>query len=165
MIGPRKRLAPGAGFTLIELVITVAIVALLASAVLPAAHLMFQRQRESELRDALRTLRTAIDDYKGASDAGRIKSSADKSGYPPDLQTLVDGVEDASSPKEGVKIYFLRRVPRDPFWPDAEASAADTWGLRSYSSPADDPQPGDDVYDVYSKSSQTGLNGVAYRDW
>jgi general secretion pathway protein G len=155
-----------AGFTLIELVITVGIVALLASAVLPAAHLMFQRQRESELRDALRTLRTAIDDYKKASDSGRIKMSADKtSGYPPDLQTLVDGVDDASSPKEGVKIYFLRRIPRDPFWPDPQASAADTWGLRSYSSPPDDPQPGDDVYDVYSKSSQTGLNGLPYHDW
>ena len=153
------------GFTLIELVITVAIVALLATAVLPSAQLMYQRQRESELRDALRTIRTAIDAYKRAGDAGRIKKEADTSGYPPDLQTLVDGVEDASSPKEGVKLYFLRRVPRDPFWPDSSAPPADTWGLRSYASAPDDPQPGDDVYDVYSKSSKTGLNGVPYRDW
>jgi general secretion pathway protein G len=153
------------GFTLIELVITVAIVALLASAVLPSAHLMLQRGRESELRDALRTIRTAIDVYKKASDTGRIKKEADKSGYPPDLQTLVDGVDDASSPKEGVKIYFLRRIPRDPFWPDPTAAPADTWGLRSYASPPDDPQPGDDVYDVYSQSSKPGLNGVPYHDW
>ena len=153
------------GFTLIELVITVAIISLLATAVIPSAQLMYQRQRESELRDALRTIRTAIDAYKKASDSGRIKKEADKSGYPPDLQTLVDGVDDASSPKEGVKIYFLRRVPRDPFWPDAASSPADTWGLRSYASSAEDPQPGDDVFDVYTKSSRVGLNGVPYRDW
>lgn len=153
------------GFTLVELVITVAIVSLLATAVIPSAQLMYQRQRESELRDALRTIRTAIDAYKKASEAGRIKKEADKSGYPPDLQTLVDGVDDASSPKEGVKIYFLRRVPRDPFWPDASSSPADTWGLRSYASSAEDPQPGDDVFDVYSKSSRMGLNGVPYREW
>jgi len=153
------------GFTLVELVITVAIVSLLATAVIPSAQLMYQRQRESELRDALRTLRTAIDAYKKASEAGRIKKEADKSGYPPDLQALVDGVEDASSPKEGVKVYFLRRVPRDPFWPDATSAPADTWGLRSYASSPDDPQPGDDVFDVYSRSSRVGLNGVPYRDW
>lgn len=153
------------GFTLIELVITVAIVSLLATAVIPSAQLMYQRQRESELRDALRTIRTAIDAYKKASDSGRIKKEADKSGYPPDLQTLVDGVDDASSPKEGVKIYFLRRVPRDPFWPDTNSSPADTWGLRSYASPAEDPQPGDDVFDVYSRSSRVGLNGAPYREW
>jgi general secretion pathway protein G len=153
------------GFTLIELVVTVAIVGLLATAVLPSAQLLYQRQRESELRDALRTLRSAIDEYKRAADAGRIKKEADQSGYPPDLQTLVDGVEDASSPKEGAKIYFLRRVPRDPFWPEATASAAETWGLRAYASSPDDPQPGDDVFDVYSRSSRMGLNGIAYHDW
>ncbi len=153
------------GFTLVELVITVAIMALLATAVIPSAQLMYQRQRESELRDALRTIRTAIDGYKKAADAGRIKKEADKSGYPPDLQTLVDGVDDASSPKEGVKIYFLRRVPRDPFWPDASSPPAQTWALRSYASSADDPQPGDDVFDVYSRSTRTGLNGVPYREW
>ncbi len=153
------------GFTLVELVITVAIMALLATAVIPSAQLMYQRQRESELRDALRTIRTAIDGYKKAADAGRIKKEADKSGYPPDLQTLVDGVDDASSPKEGVKIYFLRRVPRDPFWPDASSPPAETWGLRSYASSADDPQQGDDVFDVYSRSTRTGLNGVPYREW
>lgn len=153
------------GFTIIELVVTVAIVGLLATAAVPSAQLLYQRQREGELRASLRTLRTAIDAYKLASDTGRIKRKLDGTGYPPDLRSLVDGVDDASSPKEGVKIYFLRRLPRDPFWPDATTPAAETWGLRSYASPPDDPQPGDDVYDVHSLSSRTGLNGVPYRDW
>ena len=153
------------GFTIIELVITVGIISLLSTAVIPSAQLVYQRERESELRASLRTIRGAIDAYKLAADSGRIKKKLDKSGFPPDLQTLVDGVDDASSPKEGVKIYFLRRLPRDPFWPDATSPAADTWALRSYASPPDEPQPGDDVYDVHSRSARTGLNGVPYRDW
>ena len=153
------------GFTLIELVITVGIVSLLATAALPSAQLLYQREHERELRAALRTLRTALDAYKLASDTGRIKKELDKTGYPPDLHLLVDGVDDASSPKEGTKIYFLRRLPRDPFWPDATTPAVDTWGLRCYASPPEDPQPGDDVYDVHSQSARTGLNGVPYRDW
>jgi len=153
------------GFTIIELVITVGIVSLLASAVVPSAQLIYQRERERELRASLRTIRAAIDAYKSAVDTGHIRKKVEQTGYPPDLQSLVDGVEDASSAKEGVKIYFLRQVPRDPFWPDATTPAADTWGLRSYASPPDDPQPGDDVYDVHSRSPRTGLNGVPYRDW
>jgi general secretion pathway protein G len=153
------------GFTLIELVVTVAIVALLASAVIPSAQLVYQREREAELRDNLRTLRNAIDEYKRAVDSGHIKREIEQTGYPPDLQTLVDGVDDARSAKEGVRIYFLRRVPRDPFWPDPATPAAETWGLRAYASPPDDPQPGDDVYDVYSRSTRTGLNGIPYHDW
>ena len=153
------------GFTIIELVVTVAIVGLLATAIIPSAQLVYQREREAELRDSLRTIRTAIDAYRKAVDQGHIKKEIDKSGYPPDLQTLVDGVDDARSAKEGVRIYFLRRVPRDPFWPDPTTPAADTWGLRSYASSADDPQPGDDVFDVYTRSSLTGLNGVPYHDW
>jgi general secretion pathway protein G len=153
------------GFTILELVITVGIVSLLATAAIPSAQLLLQRQREGELRAALRTIRGAIDAYKNASDTGRIKKELDKTGYPPDLHVLVDGVDDAASPKEGVKIYFLRRLPRDPLWPDATAPAADTWGTRSYASPPDDPQAGDDVFDVYSRSSRTGLNGVPYHDW
>ena len=153
------------GFTIIELVVTVGFVSVLAAAAVPSAQLLYQRQRESELREALRTVRGAIDAYKLASDTGRIKRDLEKTGYPPDLQSLVDGVDDASNPKEGVKIYFLRRLPRDPFWPDATTPAAETWGLRSYASPPDDPQPGDDVYDVHSRSSRTGLNGVPYHDW
>ena len=153
------------GFTIIELVITVGIGSLLATAVIPSAQLMYQREREHELRASLRTIRAALDAYKSASDTGRIKKKLDQSGYPPNLQVLVDGVEDAASAKEGLKIYFLRSLPRDPFWPDATTPAAETWGLRSYASPPDDPQPGDDVYDVRSRSSRTGLNGVPYRDW
>ena len=152
------------GFTIIEIVITVAILSLLATAVVPSAQLIYQRERESELRASLRTVRNAIDAYKHASDTSRIKKELDKSGYPPDLQSLVDGVDDAANAKSA-KIYFLRRLPRDPFWPDATTPAADTWGLRSYASPPDDPQPGGDVYDVHSRSSRTGLNGVPYRDW
>lgn len=152
-------------FTILELMITVAILSLLATAVVPSAQLSYQRQREIELRAALRTIRGAIDAYKNASDAGRIRKRADRSGYPPDLRSLVDGVDDAGSAREGVKIYFLRRLPRDPFWPDAKTAAADTWGLRSYASPPDEPRPGEDVYDVHSRSTRTGLNGVPYHDW
>lgn len=155
----------GRGFTIIELVITVGIVSLLATAAVPSAQLLYQRQREAELREALRTIRGALDAYKRASDGGRVKKELDKTGYPPTLDVLVDGVDDASSPKEGVKLYFLRRLPRDPFWPDATTPAAETWAVRAYASPPDDPQPGDDVYDVHSRSSRTGLNGVPYRDW
>lgn len=155
----------GRGFTIIELVVTVGIVSVLAAAVVPSAQLVFQRERERELRAALRTIRGALDAYKQASDTGRIRRQADRSGYPPDLRSLVDGVDDAGSAKEGVKIYFLRRLPRDPFWPDATTPAEVTWGLRSYASPPDDPQPGDDVFDVYSRSTRTGLNGVPYHDW
>ena len=145
--------------------ITVAIIALLATAAIPSAQLVFQRDREVELRRALRMIRGAIDAYKRAGDEGRIKRDIEKTGYPPDLATLVNGVDDASSPKEGVKIYFLRQVPRDPFYPDATVAAEETWTFRSYASPPDDPQPGDDVYDVHSKSARTGLNGVPYREW
>ncbi len=153
------------GFTIIELVVTVGIVSLLATAAIPSAQLVFQRQREGELRASLRTIRAAIDAYKLAADTGRIKKELDKSGYPPDLNVLVDGVDDASSTKDGARIYFLRRVPRDPFWQDPATPAAETWGLRSYASPPDDPQAGDDVYDVYSQSRRKGLNGVPYHDW
>lgn len=154
------------GFTIIELAITVAIIGLLATMVVPSAQLAFQRGREAELKRALQTIRGGIDAYKQAWDSGRIKKQIDKSsGYPPDLQTLVDGVDDATSPKEGAKIYFLRSVPRDPFWPDATTPAVEQWGLRSYASPPDDPQSGDDVFDVYTRSSRIGLNGVPYREW
>jgi len=152
------------GFTLIELVITVAIIGLLASAALPLASMTIQREKESELRAALREIRTAIDAYKDAGDQGRITVEADKSGYPPELKLLYEGVEDASNP-EKVKIYFMRRLPRDPFFPDGTAAPEDTWGLRSYASPPDNPQSGDDVFDVYSLAKGKGLNGVPYHDW
>lgn len=123
-----------------------------------------QRAKESELRAALRDIRGAIDAYKDAAEQGRVMVEADKSGYPTDLKLLYEGVEDATS-AEKVKIYFLRRLPRDPFFPDGTAAAEDTWGLRSYASPPEDPQPGDDVFDVYSLARGKGLNGVPYHDW
>lgn len=152
------------GFTLIELVITVAIVGLLASAALPLAELGFRRAKEQDLRMALRELRNGIDAYKAAVDSGRVISELGASGYPPSLEVLVSGVEDARNP-DGAKIYFLRRLPRDPFFPDPAAPPASTWGLRSYESSAQDPRPGDDVFDVHSLSAGIGINGVAYREW
>ena len=145
------------GFTLIELLIVVAIVALLASIAAPLAELSYQRGKEQELRHALREIREALDTYKRAADEGRIERKADGSGYPPSLATLVEGAEQKDKPQEG-RIYFLRRIPRDPI-------TGQDWGLRSYASPATDPQPGKDVYDVYSRSDETGLNKVPYRDW
>lgn len=145
------------GFTLIELLITVAIVALLASIAAPLAEVTVQRGKEKELRETLRQIRSAIDAYKRAVDEGAIERAADASGYPPTLATLVDGVPDKRKP-DGPKIYFLRRVPADPM-------SGEEWGLRSYASSASEPQPGKDVYDVFSKSDGTGLNGVPYRQW
>jgi general secretion pathway protein G len=152
------------GFTLIELVITVAIIGLLASAAFPLASMAIQREKESELRASLREIRSAIDAYKDAADQGRITMEADKSGYPANLKLLYEGVEDASRPDKA-KMYFMRKLPRDPFFPDGTAAPEDTWGLRSYASPPENPQPGDDVYDVYSLSTGKGLNGVPYHDW
>lgn len=152
------------GFTLIELIVTVAILGILATGLLPLAQLASQRGKEQELRAALREIRTAIDAYKKAADEGRVEKKADASGYPPELALLEEGVRDAKSPQDK-KIYFLRRVPRDPFFADASIPAAKTWGLRSYESPPDDPRDGDDVFDVYSRSERVGLNGVPYRQW
>jgi general secretion pathway protein G len=155
---------PQTGFTLIELVITVAIIGLLASAAYPLASMAIQREKESELRAALRDIRNAIDAYKDAAEQGRIVVAADASGYPPDLTSLYAGVQDASKP-DAQLMYFMRRLPRDPFFPDGGARAEDTWGLRSYASPADAPAPGADVFDVHSLSTHKGLNGVPYHDW
>ncbi len=152
------------GFTLIELVITVAIVGLLATAAMPLGELTVKRGREQELRVALREIRTAIDAYKAAADQGHIEQEADASGYPPALDVLVNGVEDASNP-ERKKIFFLRRLPRDPFYPDGSATAEETWGQRSYASAPDNPQAGDDVYDIHSLAAGRALDGTTYRDW
>ena len=151
------------GFTLIELVITVAIVGILASAALPLTQVAIQRGKEQELRTSLRQIREALDAYKLASDQGRIETKADDSGYPSKLEVLVAGVDDVKKPNKA-KIYFLRRLPRDPFAPATEA-AQDTWAKRSYDSPPDNPREGKDVFDVYSKSEGVGLNGMAYKDW
>jgi general secretion pathway protein G len=152
------------GFTLIEMLVVVAIVSVLASAAFPLAELSVRREREQELRSALRQLRTGLDAYKEAYDAGRMLKRTGASGYPRQLDELVAGVEDARSPQKA-KIYFLRSVPRDPTFADSTVPATATWGLRSYASPPDDPKSGDDVFDVYSLSPQTGLNGIPYREW
>jgi general secretion pathway protein G len=153
-----------AGFTLIEIVVVVAIVGILASVAMPLASLVNQRSREAELRIALRQIRTGIDAYKDASDAGLIRKEVGGTGYPHRLEDLVQGVEDVTSP-EHKRLYFLRRLPRDPLYPDSTAPAATTWGLRSYASPPGEPMEGTDVYDVYALSKKSGLNGVPYREW
>ena len=145
------------GFTFVELMITVAIVALLASVALPLAEVTYQRNHEQDLRHALREIRTAIDAYKKAADEGAVERKADESGYPPTLAALVDGVKDKRK-TDGSKLYFLRRLPADPV-------SGEEWGLRSYASPATEPQAGKDVYDVYSRSDDVGLNGTPYREW
>ncbi|MHB1176605.1 MAG: prepilin-type N-terminal cleavage/methylation domain-containing protein [Sulfuriferula sp.] len=155
------------GFTLLELLVTVVIVGLLATIALPMTELSVQRSKEQELHRDLREIRSAIDAYKKMWDVpnGPIqKEGLDNSGYPKTLNVLVEGVEDSKSPTHR-KIYFLRRIPRDPFSRDTTSPAADTWGKRSYKSPPDDPQEGDDVYDVYTLSKGVGLNGVPYREW
>ena len=164
MAGGRAQAVAAQGFTLIELVITVAIVALLASVALPVSELAVQRTKEQELRRTLRQIREAIDVYKQASDEGRIRKSIGDSGYPKKLEDLAEGVDDQKSPKKE-KIYFLRRIPRDPFNADPTLSAAATWGKRSYASPPDDPKEGDDVFDVFSLAQGKGINGQPYRDW
>lgn len=157
-----KRLARG--FTLIELVVTVALVGILASIAVPVGELSLQRAKEQELRAALRHIREALDTYRQASDEGRVERRAGGSGYPRTLEELADGVQDARSPASA-KIFFLRRLPRDPFDPRLDVPAAQTWGKRAYASGPDAPFEGEDVFDVYSQSDRTGLNGIAYRAW
>lgn len=151
------------GFTLIELLVTVVIVAILASVAMPLSALSQQRAKEQELRQSLREIRTAIDEYKQAVDEGRIARSLDQSGYPPKLSVLTEGATDIKSPVSK-KIYFLRRIPKDPF-AESDVDAETSWGKRSYDSPPDAPHAGKDVYDIYSLSDRTGLNDIPYREW
>jgi general secretion pathway protein G len=149
------------GYSLVELLVVMAILGVLSSVVFPIAKMSVQREREQQLRRALWELRDAIDAYRKTIDRGGVIDMPGGSGYPPDLKTLVQGVVTA---KSGGRVYFLRRIPRDPF-ADPNVPAEQTWGLRSYLSSADDPKPGVDIFDVYSRSPLMGLNGVPLRQW
>lgn len=153
------------GFTLIEMLVTVTIVALLSTVAFPLIELAQRRSDERELREALRQIRSALDSYKQAVDEGRVLEETKGSGYPPTLDILVSGVVDAKNPKRDQKIYFLRKLPRDPLGTPGGPDAPAEWGLRSYASPPTSPQPGADIFDVYSLSQGVGLNGIAYKDW
>ncbi|MEO6909628.1 MAG: type II secretion system protein [Edaphobacter sp.] len=146
---------PQSGLTLVELIITVAIVAILASAAIPIARFQVKREKERELRRDLWEMRDAIDHYKDAADKGGFMTKVDSFNYPPDLQTLVDGVD-----IQDKKVKFLRRIPVDPMTGTAE------WGLRSNQ---DDPDStsfgGQNVFDVYTKSEGTALDGTKYNTW
>lgn len=160
----RKKISTPGGFTLIEMVVVVAVVGVLASAAFPLVSLGEQRLKERELRHALREIRSAIDSYHKAVEDGKIARKANESGYPLELKALVGGVPDAKSAAINRKIYLLRRIPVDPFAP-AGTPEADMWGLRSYASSPDEPKAGDDVYDVYSLSQGIGSNGIPYHRW
>jgi general secretion pathway protein G len=146
---------PEAGLTLVELIIVVAILSILATAAIPIARFQVRREKERELRQDLWEMRAAIDRYKDAADKGAFQIKADSMGYPPDLQTLVDGVE-----VQGKKVRFLRRIPVDPMTGNSE------WGLRSnQDDPDSDDFGGQNVFDVHSKSQGTGLDGSKYSTW
>lgn len=152
------------GFTLIELMVTLALLGLLAALAMPMLELTRQRQQEQELKTALKQIRAGLDAYHQAVREGRIESMVGESGYPPELDTLTQGVPDISDPNRKM-MYFLRSLPRDPFYPDPRAPAAETWAPRSYASPPDAPAPGRDVFDVHSWSDKTGLSGITYKEW
>ncbi len=143
------------GLTFVELIVTVAILSILAMAALPVARFQVKRQNERELRRDLWMMRDAIDKYKDAADRGAFQTKVDSQGYPPDLQTLVTGVD-----VQGKKLKFLRRIPVDPMTAKAE------WGMRSMKDdPDSDSYSGDSVFDVYSKSQGTALDGTKYSKW
>jgi general secretion pathway protein G len=152
------------GFTLVELMITVAIVGVLVSMAVPVKETIVQREKERVLRANLREIRSALDAYKKAVDEGKIKTDLGETGYPKSLDDLVRGVENISSP-DHKKIYFLRRLPSDPMNADATLSPAASWGKRSYASSPEEPREGADVFDVYSTAKTRGINGIAYQDW
>jgi general secretion pathway protein G len=152
------------GFTLIEMLVTLAIMAALAMVALPLTQVAAQREKEETLRLSLWRIRDAIDAYKVAADAGKLDRTTGDSGYPATLDVLVDGMPDKTSPTRS-RLYFLRRIPRDPMCDCPSKGDAQTWGKRSYASPPESPGEGADVYDVYSLSEETGMNGIPYRKW
>jgi len=150
------------GYSFIELLVVTAIMFILASAVMPLVQVTAQRQREVELRAALRQMRTAIDRFKDSVDQGRIAATELKpgsEGYPPNLETLVDGVP-MQNDQSGVKLKFLRRIPIDPMTNSTE------WGMRAYQDRPDSTSwGGQSVFDVYTKSGATAIDGTKYKDW
>lgn len=151
----RRLISSEAGVTIIELIIVVAILSILATAALPVARFEVKRHKERELRRDLWEMRAAIDAYKDAADKGGIQIKADSNGYPPDMQTLVDGVD-----IQDHKVRFLRAIPVDPMTNSTD------WGLRSnQDDPDSDSFGGQNVYDVYTKSQGTGLDGTKYDTW
>ena len=147
-----------------ELLVTIAILALIATMALPIVEIRVKMDQERALRTALREIRDALDAYRRAHDEGRIARVEGESGYPPSLLGLIRGVTDETDPA-GRKLRFLVEIPRDPFHTDRKIPAEQTWGLRSYASPPEAPRPGTDVYDVYSLSPSKGLDGVPYAQW
>jgi len=153
--GFEGRGSSASGFTLIELIVAITILLVLAGAAVPLARLQIQRQREHELRADLWEMRDAIDRYKDAADRGAFQTKVGSDGYPPDLETLVNGVDVA-----GKKLRFLRRIPVDPMTGNKE------WGLRStQDDPNTDSWGGQNVFDVFTKSQGTGLDGTKYSEW
>ena len=159
---------PSKGFTLIEMVAVLAIVALLAAAAVPLQEVAVRRVREQALREGLRTIRQALDAHRAAVEARRIAPGPDGTPWPAQLALLEQGIpvlgSDGRPAATGERLYLLRRVPRDPFAEPA-LPAADTWGLRSSDSPADAPAAGRDVFDVYTRAPGMALDGSRYAQW
>jgi general secretion pathway protein G len=153
------------GFTLTEMLVTLTLLAILAAAVFPLAKNAVKREKEIELHRSLRLIREAIDAYKKLADEKKIELDEEDEGYPPDLETLVKGVEVTEEGEEDEEprtriVKFLRRIPKDPMTNSYE------WGLRSYQDDADsDVWGGENVYDIYTKSIGTALDGTKYREW
>ncbi len=147
-----------AGVTLIELIVTMAIISVLAVGIIPLSQVSYKRTKEIELKRNLRIIRKALDKYKLTSDEYKLAKQVSDSGYPKQLDVLVEGVDLGGEIQ--FKKKFLRRIPKDPMTEDGQ------WGLRSYfDEPDSDMWGGQDVYDVYTKSDQTALDGTLYREW
>lgn len=160
----KKNLGTEKGLTLIELVIVVAIIGILASAVAPLANLSKKRAKEFELKRSLRILRSGIDKYKKAYDNKNIDNEIGRSGYPESFLELIEGVRDIKDPN-GRMIYFLRRLPRDPMSTNEFIPPEETWEIRAYDNEPDDFSGGEDIYDIRSSSDNIALNGTAYKEW